>query len=132
MRQIKSWRTLVMVADEFNPFELFMTLYFSWPVILTVYNLPPEICMRLEFMFLSTIIPSCNSLGRNIDVCLQLLIDELKQLWLLGLWLMMSWGIYFFSNEGSFDVDYKWFSCVWDGFWLEHAWKTSMFILYEK
>jgi hypothetical protein len=74
-----------MVADEFNPFELFMTLYFSWPVILTVYNLPPEICMRLEFMFLSTIIPSCNSLGRNIDVCLQLLIDELKQLWLLGL-----------------------------------------------
>jgi hypothetical protein len=75
----------VMVTDEFNPFELFMTLYFCWPVILTVYNLSPEVCMRLEFMFLSTIIPSSNSLGRNINVCLQLLIDELKQLWSLGL-----------------------------------------------
>jgi len=41
-------------------------------------------CMRLEFMFLSTTIPSSNSLSRNIDVCLQLLIDELKQLWSLG------------------------------------------------
>jgi hypothetical protein len=32
-------------------------------------------------MFLSMTIPSSNSLSRNIDVCLQLLIDELKQLW---------------------------------------------------
>jgi len=37
--------------------------------------------MRPEFMFLSMIIPSPNSLGWNIDVCLRPLIDELKQLW---------------------------------------------------
>jgi hypothetical protein len=36
---------------------------------------------RPEFMFLSIIIPSSNSLGWNIDVYLWLLIDELKQLW---------------------------------------------------
>jgi hypothetical protein len=27
-------------------------------------------CMRLEFMFLSLVIPDPNSLGWNIDVCL--------------------------------------------------------------
>jgi len=32
-------------------------------------------------MFLSTIIPGPSSLGRNIDVCLRPLIDELAQLW---------------------------------------------------
>jgi hypothetical protein len=36
--------------------------------------------MRLEFMFLSMVIPGPNSSGQNIDVCLRPLIDELKQL----------------------------------------------------
>jgi len=46
-----------------------------------VYNLPPGMCMRLEFMFLSIFIPGPSSPGRNIDVCPRLLIDELTQLW---------------------------------------------------
>jgi hypothetical protein len=36
--------------------------------------------MRLEFMFLSTVITSPSNPGRNIDVCLRPLIDELTQL----------------------------------------------------
>jgi len=35
-------------------------------------------------MFLSTVIPSPSSSGRNIDVCLRPLIDELTQLWSSG------------------------------------------------
>jgi hypothetical protein len=35
-------------------------------------------------MFLSTVIPGPSSLGWNIDVCLQPLIDELTQLWSSG------------------------------------------------
>jgi len=46
-----------------------------------VYNLPLGMYMRLEFMFLSTVLPDPNSPSRNIDVCLRLLINELKQLW---------------------------------------------------
>ena len=38
-------------------------------------------CMRPEFMFLSMVIPGPSSPGRNIDVCLLPLIDELTQLW---------------------------------------------------
>ena len=64
-----------------NPFRLFVALYSCWPIILTVYNFPPEMCMRLEFMFLSIVILSFNSLGQNIDVCLWPLINDLKQLW---------------------------------------------------
>ena len=46
-----------------------------------IYNLPLGMCIRLEFMFLSMIILDTNSLGWNIDVYLQPLIDELMQLW---------------------------------------------------
>jgi hypothetical protein len=40
-----------------------------------------NMCMRSKLMFLSTIIPGPSSLGRNIDVCLQPLIDVLTQMW---------------------------------------------------
>ena len=40
--------------------------------------------MRLEFIFLSMVTPGPNTLGWNIEVCLHLLIDELKQLWSSG------------------------------------------------
>ena len=50
-------------------------------MVLMVYNLPLSMCMRLKLMFLSTVIHNPDSSGRNIDVCLRSLIDELKQLW---------------------------------------------------
>jgi len=75
---------LGLCTDGFNPFGSFAAPYSCWPVILTVYNLPPGMCMRLEFMFLSMVIPGLSSPGRNIDVCLRSLIDELTQLWSSG------------------------------------------------
>ena len=75
---------LGLCTDGFNPSGSFTAPYSCWPVILTVYNFPPGMCMRPEFMFLSTVIPSPSSPGRNIDVCLRSLIDELAQLWSSG------------------------------------------------
>jgi len=43
-------------------------------------NLSLGMFIRLEFMFLSMVTPSPNTLGWNIDVCLHSLIDEFKQL----------------------------------------------------
>ena len=71
-------------TDRFNPFRSFAAPYSCWPVILTIYNLPLRMCMRPEFMFLSTVIPGPSSLSWNIDVCLRSLIDELAQLWPFG------------------------------------------------
>jgi hypothetical protein len=67
-----------LYTNEFNPFRLSDAPYSCWLMIFTVYNLPSEVCMMLKFMFLSIVISDFNSLCRNIDVCLQSLIDELK------------------------------------------------------
>ena len=68
---------LGLCTNGFNPFGSFVASYYCWPIMLMVYNLPPEICMRTKFIFLSTIIPDLNSSGRNIDIYLQPLIDKL-------------------------------------------------------
>jgi len=75
---------LGLCTDGFNPFGSFPAPYSCWLVILTVYNLPPRMCMRPEFMFLSMVIPGPSSPSQNIDVYLCPLIDELTQLWSSG------------------------------------------------
>jgi hypothetical protein len=46
--------------------------------------LPPGMCMRPEFIFLSMVILGSSSPGWNIDVYLRPLIDELTKLWSSG------------------------------------------------
>jgi hypothetical protein len=52
---------LGLCIDGFNPFGSFAPPYSCWLVILMVYNLPPGMCMRPEFMCLSTIISGPSS-----------------------------------------------------------------------
>ena len=72
---------LGLCIDKFNPFGSFVAPYSYWLVILTIYNLSPSMCIRLEFIFLSTVIVGPNSPGQNINVYLRLLIDGIKHLW---------------------------------------------------
>jgi hypothetical protein len=60
--------------------------------------------MIVEFMFLSTVIPGPSSPGRNIDVFLRPLIDELAQLWSSR---ALTYDILRKQYEGGFDVDYQ-------------------------
>jgi len=55
--------------------------YSCWPIIVTPYNLPPEMCMTKPCMFLSCIIPGPTNPTDGIDVFLQPLVDDLKRLW---------------------------------------------------
>ena len=75
---------LGLASDGFNPFGVLNVTYTTWPVILIPYNLPPWLCLKQSFWMMSMLIPGPKSLGNNIDVCLQPLIDELKDLWLKG------------------------------------------------
>ncbi|GKV36689.1 hypothetical protein SLEP1_g44791 [Rubroshorea leprosula] len=75
---------LGLCTDGFNPFGPSASAYSCWPVFLTVYNLPPELCMNSEHIFLSMIIAGPKSPGKNIDVLLRPLIDELNELWTNG------------------------------------------------
>ena len=73
-----------LATDGFNPFKGLNTTYSCWPVILCIYNLPPEVCMSYENLMLSLLIPGPNQPGNNIDIYLQPLIDDLKELWMTG------------------------------------------------
>jgi hypothetical protein len=61
---------LGLCTNRFNPFGSFAASYSCWSVIMMVYNLPLGMCMWLEFMFLSIVIPGPRSPGQNINVCL--------------------------------------------------------------
>lgn len=73
-----------LCSDGFSPFGKFGRQYSCWPVIICVYNLPPGLCMKEPYLFLSLIIPGPKNPGRDIDVFLRPLIDELKDLWNIG------------------------------------------------
>ncbi|GJW98084.1 reverse transcriptase domain-containing protein [Tanacetum coccineum] len=72
-----------LVADGFNPFGNLSQAYSMWPVILITYNLPPWLCMKESSFMLTLLIPGPKSLGKDIDVYLRPLINDLKVLWAL-------------------------------------------------
>ncbi|KAL4030764.1 hypothetical protein IC575_009016 [Cucumis melo] len=75
---------LGLASDGFNPFGQMSTSYSMWHVMLLPYNLPPWKCMKETNFFMSLLIPGPKSPGREIDVYLQPLIEELKDLWTFG------------------------------------------------
>ncbi|XP_011004861.1 PREDICTED: uncharacterized protein LOC105111246, partial [Populus euphratica] len=71
---------LGLCTDGFCPFDMSSNTYSCWPVIVTVYNLPPWKCMTRPFMFLTMMIPGPKNPGKKLDIFLRPLIDELKNL----------------------------------------------------
>ncbi|WZY87210.1 hypothetical protein YC2023_033594 [Brassica napus] len=61
---------LGLSTDGFSPFGKHGRQYSIWPVILTPYNLPPNLCMRREFLFLSILVPGPEHPKRSLDVFL--------------------------------------------------------------
>ncbi|XP_071688530.1 uncharacterized protein [Rutidosis leptorrhynchoides] len=72
---------LGLCTDGFSPNNSNSNPYSLWPVFLTIYNLPPWMCVKDSYIQLSLVIPGRKSPGQNLDVFLQPLIDELKELW---------------------------------------------------
>ncbi|XP_019261555.1 PREDICTED: uncharacterized protein LOC109239441 [Nicotiana attenuata] len=76
---------LGLSSDGFNPFLTMSISHSTWPVMLMNYNLSPWICMKPKYIMLSMIIPGPLSPENDIDVYLQPLIEELKELWETGI-----------------------------------------------
>ncbi|XP_076932154.1 uncharacterized protein LOC143597558 [Bidens hawaiensis] len=76
---------LGLCTDGFNPNNTNSNPYSLWPVFLTIYNLPPWMCMKDSFVKLCLVIPGRKSPNQNLDVFLRPLIDELKELYEEGL-----------------------------------------------
>ncbi|XP_074323434.1 uncharacterized protein LOC141660353 [Apium graveolens] len=76
---------LGLATDGFNLFgPTGKKTYSVWPVVIVFYNLPPSMCMKKPYMFMTDIVPGPNSIGKDINVCLRPLIDKLKILWNTG------------------------------------------------
>jgi hypothetical protein len=77
---------LGLCADGFTPYiQASASPYSCWPVIVTPYNLPPEMCMTKPYLFLTCLIPGPKNPKEKIDVYLQPLIDDLHRLWSNGI-----------------------------------------------
>ena len=74
-----------MATDGFNPFGTMSSSYSIWPVMLFPYNFPPWMSMKQTSMILSMVIPGKDMPGNDVDVYLQPLIKELKELWFDGI-----------------------------------------------
>jgi hypothetical protein len=70
-----------LATDGFTPFTKRATSYSCWPVFAISYNLPPTFCMKYEHMFICLIIPGPDNPRPQLNVMMQPLIEELKQLW---------------------------------------------------
>ena len=72
-----------LATNGFNPFGNMSMSNSMWPVVLTTYNLLHWLCMKPEYLMLFLSIPSPKSLGKDMDVFLRPLIDELNKLHVL-------------------------------------------------
>ncbi|XP_074323898.1 uncharacterized protein LOC141660813 [Apium graveolens] len=72
---------LALSSDGFNPFHGPGSDHSTWPVLLSIYNLPPWLCMKRKYIMLSLLISGPNQSGNDIDVYLQPLIEDLQKLW---------------------------------------------------
>ncbi|KAL2527389.1 Uncharacterized protein Adt_12443 [Abeliophyllum distichum] len=59
--------------------------YNMLPVVVTVYNLPPWLYMKPEYIILTLLIPGSKVSDKDMDVLLQPSVDRLQELWSNGI-----------------------------------------------
>jgi hypothetical protein len=71
---------LGIATDGFNPFGM-SRKYSMWPVFVVPYNLPPWACMDQSNFMMALLIPGPSSPGKDFDVFMEPLVEELLLLW---------------------------------------------------
>ena len=72
---------LGLATDGFNPFSEKNTKYSMWPVFVVPYNLPPWACTEESNFMMALLIPGPKSPGKDFDIFLEPLIEDLLELW---------------------------------------------------
>ncbi|KAL2235890.1 UNVERIFIED_CONTAM: hypothetical protein Sindi_1321200 [Sesamum indicum] len=75
---------LSLCTNGFAPHGQYDRTYSCWLITLTSYNLSPRMCISSEYMFLKIVIPGPSNPKRLIDIYLEPLIEELQNLWHVG------------------------------------------------
>jgi hypothetical protein len=68
-------------TDGMNLFGENKTVHSTWPVILTMYNLPTWLCHKRKYLVLSILIQGPKQAGTDIDVFLEPLMKDMAKLW---------------------------------------------------
>jgi hypothetical protein len=70
--------------DGMYPFNERMSDNSTWPVILTMYNIPTYLCQKRKYLFLTILVSSPKQPGIDIDMFLEPVMQEFKRLWRYG------------------------------------------------
>jgi hypothetical protein len=68
-------------TDGMNPFKEMNNDHNTWPVILTMYNIPTYLCQKKKYLLLTILISGPKQLGIDIYVFLEPLMQEMERLW---------------------------------------------------
>jgi hypothetical protein len=79
-RDLRSVR-LGLSIDSFQPHSIDSHPYSCWSVFVMPYNLPPDKCLKEEYIFLALVIPGPKEPKKKMNIFLQQLFEELKILW---------------------------------------------------
>jgi len=77
----------VRFALSTNGMNLFVersSKHSTWPVILTIYNLPPWLMQKRNYLLLTILISGLTQPGVDMDVFLEPLMQDMKILWETG------------------------------------------------
>jgi hypothetical protein len=64
-----------------DPFGERRSTHITWPVILSMYNLPTWLCQKKKYRLVSILIQGPKHSGIDIDVFLEPLMQEMETLW---------------------------------------------------
>src|SRR5438105_8758675 len=64
-----------------NPFGDMSSSHSSWPVVLSILNIPSWLCMKQKYLILSILIQDPKEPENDIDVFLELLLKDMAKLW---------------------------------------------------
>jgi hypothetical protein len=53
----------------------------TWPIVVTIMNLPPWLCNKRKYIMMSGLIPGPQQPMNNIDTYFRPLVEDLKVLW---------------------------------------------------
>ncbi|KAL6622684.1 hypothetical protein ACP70R_032563 [Stipagrostis hirtigluma subsp. patula] len=87
-------------TDGMNPFGDRSTSHSTWPVVMSIYNLPGWLCNKKKYIMMCILISGPKQPGNDIDVYLRPLVDDLKKLWITGVEVYDSYKREYFELHG--------------------------------
>src|SRR6266542_6800427 len=64
-----------------NPFGDMSSSHSTWPIVLSILNIPSWLCMKRKYLMLSILIQGPKQPGNDIDVFLEPLLEDMAKLW---------------------------------------------------